>query len=87
MTSIDETAHTMFGMGRMNPMTLLQTMREIKSILDIFKRKADEAADSVGTTGIDDVIFGKRECFRKLRREFVLCFGLGCDPQNGHADI
>ena len=47
MTSIDETAHTMFGMGRMNPMTLLQTMREIKSILDIFKRKADEAADSV----------------------------------------
>ena len=40
MTSIDETAHTMFGMGRMNPMTLLQTMREIKSILDIFKRKA-----------------------------------------------
>ena len=50
MTSIDETAHTMFGMGRMNPMTLLQTMREIKSILDIFKRKADEAADSVEST-------------------------------------
>ena len=35
MTSIDETAHTMFGMGRMNPMTLLQTMREIKSILEM----------------------------------------------------
>lgn len=50
MTSIDETAHTMFGMGRMNPMTLLQTMREIKNILDLFKRKADEAADSVEST-------------------------------------
>ena len=50
MTSIDDTAHTMFGMGRMNPMTLLQMMREVKNILDLFKRKADEAADSVEST-------------------------------------
>ena len=47
MTSIDETAHTMFGMGRMNPMTLLQMMREVKSIMDIFKRKAVENTDPV----------------------------------------
>lgn len=47
MTSIDETAHTMFGMGRLNPMTLLQMLREVKSILDLFKRKSAGNDDSI----------------------------------------
>lgn len=38
MNSIDETAQAMFGMGRLNPMSLIQIMREVKSVLDAFKR-------------------------------------------------
>ena len=33
--SIDDTAQTMFGMGRLNPMTILQVIREVKTILVI----------------------------------------------------
>lgn len=39
MPTVDETAQAMFGMGRMNPMTLLQVVREINSILSMFKAK------------------------------------------------
>lgn len=38
MNSIDETAQAMFGMGRLNPMSLIQIIREVKSVLDAFKR-------------------------------------------------
>lgn len=44
--SIDETTQTMFGMGRLNPMTLLQLLREAKSILDAFQAKKKQSAGS-----------------------------------------
>lgn len=53
---IDETAQTMFGMGRFNPMTLLQIFREINSILSMFRTKnsklnAQAVGDTLGFTG------------------------------------
>lgn len=43
--SIDDTAQTMFGMGRLNPMTILNVIREVKSIFDMFSaKKGQEAA-------------------------------------------
>ena len=47
MPTIDETYQTMFGMGRMNPMTMLQIFREINSILSMFKSKSGHAAESI----------------------------------------
>lgn len=51
--SVDETAQAMFGMGRMNPMNLIQIIREIKSILDMFrsKREAPSVVDDYNFTG------------------------------------
>ena len=47
MPTVDETAQAMFGMGRMNPMTMIQIFREINSILSMFKSKSGHAAESV----------------------------------------
>lgn len=44
--SIDETTQTMFGMGRLNPMTILQLMREMKSILDAFQARRGQLSDT-----------------------------------------
>ena len=51
--SIDDTAQTMFGMGRLNPMTILQVIREVKSILDMFSAKKGQgtAAPDFSFTG------------------------------------
>lgn len=46
MPTVDETFQTMFGMGRMNPMTMLQIFREINSILSMFKAKSGHAAEN-----------------------------------------
>ena len=51
--SIDDTAQTMFGMGRLNPMTILQVIREVKTILDMFSAKKGQgtAAPDFSFTG------------------------------------
>lgn len=49
MTSIDETSQAMFGMGRLNPMSLLQIMREAKAILDAFNKNKNKAQASEAT--------------------------------------
>ena len=49
MTSIDETAHTMFSMGRMNPLSLVQIIREVKSIVDLFKNRSAVNTEPVGS--------------------------------------
>ncbi len=46
--SIDDTAQTMFGMRRLNPMSLLQIIREVKSILDAFHAKNSQASEATG---------------------------------------
>ena len=52
MPTVDETAKVMFGMGRMNPMTMLQIFREINSLLNMFKaRKSQTAVSDINFTG------------------------------------
>ena len=46
MPTIDETAQAMFGMGRMNPMTMLQIFREISSLLNMFKARRNQTSNS-----------------------------------------
>lgn len=46
MPSIDETAQSMFGLGRMNPMMMLQTARELSSILNMMKGRKERDAMS-----------------------------------------
>lgn len=46
MPTVDETYQTMFGMGRMNPMTMLQIFREINSILSMFKSRSGRSGDT-----------------------------------------
>lgn len=41
---VDETAQAMFGLGRMNPMMIMQTVRELSSILNMFKNHNKDRA-------------------------------------------
>lgn len=45
--AVDETSQSMFGLGHMNPMMLLQSFREINSILSMFLSKVNTDEDTL----------------------------------------
>lgn len=43
MSSVDETAQAMFSLGKFNPVQLFQTVREVKSVVDMLKRMGNRS--------------------------------------------
>lgn len=47
MSSIEETAQVMFGLGKMNPMTIIQAVKEINSIISVLNRKSNDISGKI----------------------------------------